>query len=116
MYRRNRRRAPKYPGGCPSCNGAGVFAGGRPCRSCDGTGSRAVYNVASGGKARFNEYRDIDARFDSPGTCGHAIRKGDRIGWARRTRETQCAECWAKWRAENADADAIERGYMPTCL
>ena len=27
-------------GDCPSCGGHGSFAGGRACRSCDGTGSR----------------------------------------------------------------------------
>ena len=26
-------------GDCPSCGGYGSFAGGRPCRRCDGTGS-----------------------------------------------------------------------------
>jgi len=70
----------------------------------------------TGGAARFNEYRAIDARFDSQGTCGHAIRKGERIGYAPRTRVTQCADCWSRWVAENAEADAIERGYTPTCL
>ena len=64
--------------------------------------------------ARFNDYREITARFDSTGACGHPIRKGDRIGWARRTRETRCTACWDTWCAENAEADAIESGYMPT--
>ncbi len=64
--------------------------------------------------ARFNDYREITARFDSTGTCGHPIRKGDRIGWAMRFRETHCTACWDRWCAENAEADAIESGYMPT--
>ena len=36
--RREDRRAPTL-GDCRSCGGWGQFAGGRPCRSCDGTGS-----------------------------------------------------------------------------
>lgn len=41
-------------------------------------------------------FREIVARFDSVGTCGHAISKGDRIGWQRTIRETRCADCWAE--------------------
>ena len=58
---------------------------------------------------RFDNYREIDARFASTGTCGHAIAKGDRIGWHPRLKKTQCADCWARWVAENAEADALER-------
>lgn len=43
---------------------------------------------------RFDNYRDIAARFDSTGTCGHDIRKGDRIGWHPKLKKTQCADCW----------------------
>lgn len=70
--------------------------------------------------ARFNDYRAIQTRFNSTGTCGHAIRKGDSIGWAPRTRETQCADCWSRWVSENAEAERYERqhgfcggGYEP---
>lgn len=50
----------------------------------------------------YNQYQTIQARFDSQGTCGHAIRKGDPIGYSpKRNRsdsaETQCAECWRAW-------------------
>ena len=60
---------------------------------------------------RFDNYREIDARFASTGTCGHEIAKGDRIGWHPHLKKTQCAACWARWVAENAEADAIESGY-----
>lgn len=63
--------------------------------------------------ARFDDYREIEARFDSTGTCGHKIKRGQRIGYAPRFRKTQCAACWARWVAENAEADAIEAGYAP---
>jgi hypothetical protein len=65
---------------------------------------------------RFPYYREIAARFDSTGSCGHEIRKGERIGWNPRVKKTQCAACWAQWTAENAEADAIERGYVGNCL
>jgi hypothetical protein len=61
---------------------------------------------------RFDNYREIDARFASTGTCGHAISKGDRIGWHPTIKKTQCTACWSRWVAENAEADALERGYM----
>ena len=71
-------------------------------------------------KNRFDCYRQISAQFDSTASCGHAIKKGDIIGYNPSVRDdrgqkrTQCASCWAKWAAENAEADAIERGYLPT--
>ena len=64
---------------------------------------------------RFDNYREITARFDSTGKCGHLIRTGDRIGWNRK-HGAQCADCWAKWTVENREADLIEAGYMPQCL
>ena len=67
----------------------------------------------SGYADRFYNYRDIEARFDSTGTCGHEISKGDVIGWHPKLRKTQCAACWGKWVAENQEADAIESGYAP---
>ena len=59
---------------------------------------------------RFDNYREIDARFASTGSCGHAIGKGDRIGWHPGIKKTQCAACWQRWVAENAEADYLERG------
>ena len=61
---------------------------------------------------RFNNFREIVARFASTGKCGHAIKKGDVIGWNPRTKSVYCTDCWAKWVAENREADAIEAGYM----
>ena len=63
---------------------------------------------------RFDNYREITARFDSTGKCGHQIKKGDRIGWNKR-HGCHCADCWSRWSAENREADAIEAGYMPSC-
>ena len=59
---------------------------------------------------RFDNYREIDARFASTGTCGHSIAKGDRIGWHSSLKKTQCAACWTRWCAENAEADMLEGG------
>ncbi len=64
---------------------------------------------------RFDSYREIQARFDSTGSCGHPIKRGDVIGWNKRVRKTQCAACWARWVAENREADQIESGYGPQC-
>ncbi len=61
---------------------------------------------------RFENYREIDARFASTGTCGHAIAKGDRIGWHPSLKKTQCASCWLRWVAENAEAAAMEGGAL----
>ena len=69
---------------------------------------------------RFNDYTGINAQFNSTGSCGHAIKKGDDIGWARGNRrrgrksETQCADCWAKWVDENREAQAYEDRYCGT--
>ena len=71
-------------------------------------------------KDRFDYYRAIVAGFNSTGSCGHAIKKGELIGYnpsirdERGQKKTQCASCWAKWVSENAEADAIEAGYLPT--
>ena len=65
----------------------------------------------NGGYAdRFYNYREIEARFASTGSCGHDISKGDRIGWHPKLKKTQCAACWQRWVAENAEADVLERG------
>lgn len=61
---------------------------------------------------RFDNYREITAKFDSLGKCGHQIKRGDRIGY-HRTHGCQCADCWARWSAENAEAAQYEasNGY-----
>ena len=60
---------------------------------------------------RFPNYREIGARFASTGTCGHSIAKGDVIGWNPGAKKTQCADCWQRWCAENAQADFDEAQY-----
>jgi hypothetical protein len=65
---------------------------------------------------RFDNYREIEARYTAVGSCGHDIRKGDRIGWNPRAHRTQCVACWARWVTENAEAAAIEAGNVPNCL
>ena len=58
-----------------------------------------------------------DARDEMPGwdtpayktSCGHAVKKGDQIGYARK--HVQCAECWRKWVSENAYCDILEARY-----
>lgn len=67
--------------------------------------------------ARFNDYREIAAKFDSTGSCGHPIKKGDRIGYARKGGQshTSCPNCWSRWVAENREAAAIESGHMNSC-
>ena len=66
---------------------------------------------------RFDDFREITAKFDNTLTCGHAAKAGDRIGWSgRRGRdgasraETCCAACWLKWCDENREAAAYEQG------
>lgn len=63
---------------------------------------------------RFDNYREITAKFDSTGKCGHSIKKGDRIGW-NKIHGCHCSSCWSKWVAENREADMIESGYMNSC-
>lgn len=67
------------------------------------------------GRPRFDDYREITAKYDGT-ACNdaHAVHKGDRIGYAPRFRKVVCAACWRRWQAENAEADAIEAGYMPS--
>lgn len=64
---------------------------------------------------RFDNHREITAKFDSTGACGHPIKKGDRIGWNRR-QGAHCSGCWARWVAENREAEAVERGYINSPL
>lgn len=71
---------------------------------------------------RFDRYVEIKAKFNSMSTdCGmlnngggHEIKAGEIIGYARvgRNSHTHCAACWARWKAENEEADAIEAGYI----
>lgn len=56
----------------------------------------------------FDNYRTIEARYNNTATCGHEVKKGEYIGWNRRTKETQCPDCWRRWQSENAEAQAYE--------
>jgi len=66
---------------------------------------------------RFCDYRGITARYDSDGGCGHPIKQGDHIGYARKGRKsnTRCADCWQVWTAENAEADMLESSGCYPC-
>jgi hypothetical protein len=63
------------------------------------------------GPARFDDYHEIEAKFDSVGKCGHEIKKGDVIGYAPRTKEARCNSCWQRWVGENEAADFDEQVY-----
>ena len=65
--------------------------------------------------ARFDDFHELTARRDSVGCVNgadHQVKKGDRIGWSRKYRVACCASCWTNWSAENAEADAIEAGWI----
>ena len=57
---------------------------------------------------RFDNYRDLVAKFDSIGACGHPVKKGDEVGYNPRLKRVRCATCWAKWCAENDEARTYE--------
>ena len=57
----------------------------------------------------FDNYRDILAKFDSTGSCGHAIAKGDAIGYNPRNRKTSCATCWHRWQYDVAAESSMEQ-------
>lgn len=66
---------------------------------------------------RFNNYREITAKRATPATesaCGHAIARGDRIGWNRGLRRVRCRDCWTAWVNENQEAQMIEDGLTPS--
>lgn len=62
-------------------------------------------------KNRFDYYREIEAKYASTASCGHAVDRGDHIGYNPRIKpaRTVCAFCWRKWVAENAEYAALER-------
>jgi len=70
----------------------------------------ARYGYYASGADYFHNYRSIEARFDSTGTCGHAIRKGDCIGYHPKLKKTQCADCWARWVARMPKPSAWKGG------
>lgn len=68
-------------------------------------------NKTTMSNGRFCDYREIRAKFNSTGNCGHEIKTGDMIGW-HRAKGCKCKDCWAKWVAENREAEALECGWM----
>lgn len=57
----------------------------------------------------YENYREIVAKFPSVGICGHAIAKGDRIGWRPTSKKTVCSSCWTEW-IEKDDCESAD-GY-----
>lgn len=65
---------------------------------------------------RFNDYREITAKYASVATAcgtkgkagGHAIAMGDTIGYSPNRGASMCASCWQAWCCENAEAQACE--------
>jgi hypothetical protein len=64
---------------------------------------------------RFNEFCSLKAKFASAGSCGHPIKEGDTIGYAKSrgrmrfyTTETCCESCWTSWRMDNYEAASLE--------
>lgn len=57
---------------------------------------------------RFDNYRERRANVAGHGACGHAVAKGDVIGWNHR-HGVRCTKCWTAWVAENRAADEDER-------
>lgn len=63
----------------------------------------------------FDRFSEITAKFDSVATsCGHQIKKGDKIGYARTRSQshTVCADCWWAWLSAVADEYADQ---YPLC-
>ena len=88
----------------PCC---GHEAGGCPGNFQARALSRSPRQTAGG---RFRDFREITARFDSQGACGHAIKQGEVIGYSKR-HGCRCAGCWEKWKGENAAADQDDAFY-----
>ena len=60
----------------------------------------------------FENYRECLARRAEPAeetACGHAVARGDLIGWNPTAKRAQCRACWARWTMENARADFDEQ-------
>jgi len=58
---------------------------------------------------RFDDFRQIAAKFPSVGRCGHPIKASDVIGYHRRY-GAMCPQCWKEWVQENREAAACESG------
>ena len=62
----------------------------------------------TGNVDRFDDYRQIVARFPSRCNCGQGIKKGDLIGYNFKAKKQLCAGCWSKWVGENREAELHE--------
>jgi len=63
----------------------------------------------------FSDCIEIKAKFATQGACGHAIRKGDRIGWSRSPKYTYCADCWAGRHDDQEQAEPFELQHTYCC-
>ena len=59
----------------------------------------------------FYNYRGIQARFNSIGSCGHEIKVSDSIGYHPGLKKAVCTSCWLKWCEENREAAQWEADY-----
>ncbi len=95
---------PRKADGCPTCDGHGKLGGGLPCRSCDSTGSRSVYDFARLTDAERDAYRDDHddsaegkvQRRDTDGTPLAMTRNGWRRGYeatGHRCIDAPCCGC-----------------------
>lgn len=70
--------------------------------------SRRAY-VSSSSEPRFDDYRRMNARFESECKCGKKIKAGDEIAYARGAK-AMCIECFDGWAGEvNEEAMMCDR-------
>jgi hypothetical protein len=48
-------------------------------------------------KAIFDDMVNTQAKRNHRATCGHEVAIGESIGYAPKTRETVCPDCWHAW-------------------
>lgn len=62
---------------------------------------------------RFNNYREMIARYTGKCSCGATIKPGQVMGYHAGLKKGKCAHCWQSWSAENREADMYEaqHGY-----
>jgi hypothetical protein len=56
-------------------------------------------------RAEFHMFVRAVAHRDHVATCSHKVKKGDGIGYAPKTRETVCSDCWHAWTDGYAQED-----------
>lgn len=55
-------------------------------------------------------FHEITARFQTTGSCGHLIMRGDAIGYDRAGMRTRCEACWRNMKERAAKRE--HRGMM----